>query len=127
MEVKQEFTGFSQCGDNKLNDMYGGWPSQDNSWTSFDDDAENFLLNFPMYVQIAATDIYMVTQNCTQNTVSLQNWKYLLNLKQDLWEHLCSCRPLTQGHWVPTPIHWNSYFYSYTCEKTCGGVYFSSG
>ena len=60
MEVKQEFTGFSQCSDNKLNDMYGGWPSQDNSWTSFDDDAENFLLNFPMYVQIAATDIYML-------------------------------------------------------------------
>ena len=45
-------------------------------------------------MQIANTDIYMATQNCIQNTASLQNQKYLLNLKQDLREHLCSCIPL---------------------------------
>ena len=39
-----------------------------NSLTSFDDDAENFLLNFLMYVQIASTDIYMATQNCNLYT-----------------------------------------------------------
>ena len=37
------------------------------------DDAETFLLNFLMYVQIASTDIYLATQNCIQNTASLQN------------------------------------------------------
>ena len=31
---------------------------QHNSLTSFDDDAEDFLRNFLMYVQIASTDIY---------------------------------------------------------------------
>ena len=41
--------------DNKLDDMYGGQLSQHNSLTSFDDDAENVLLNFLMYVQIAST------------------------------------------------------------------------
>ena len=50
-----------------------------------------------MYVQIAITDIYMTTQNCIQNTANVQNEKYLLNLKQDLWEHLCSCRPLARS------------------------------
>ena len=59
-----------------------------------------------MYVQIANTDIYMATQNWKQNTANLQNEKYLLNLKQDLWEHLCSCRSLVQGHWSCTR-HWN--------------------
>ena len=48
------------------------------------DDVDIFLLNFIMYVQIASTDIYMATQNCIQNTASLQKQKYLLNLKQDL-------------------------------------------
>ena len=43
-----------------------------NSLTSFDDDAENFLLNFLMCVQVASTDIYMATQYCIQNTASLQ-------------------------------------------------------
>ena len=41
--------------------------------TCFYDDTEHFLLNFLMYVQIASTDIYTDTQNCTQNTRSLQN------------------------------------------------------
>ena len=41
--------------------------------TSFDDEAEHFLLNFLMYMQIASTNIYMATQNCVQNTASLQN------------------------------------------------------
>ena len=68
--------------DNKLDGMYVGQLSQHNSLTSFDDDAEIFLLNFLMYLQIASTDIYMATQNCIQNRASLQN--YLLNLKQDL-------------------------------------------
>ena len=36
------------------------------------DDAQNFLLNFLIYVQIASTGIYMITQNCIQNTASLQ-------------------------------------------------------
>ena len=58
--------------DNKLDDMYGGQLSQHNSLTSSNDDAENFLLNFPMYVEIASADIYMATQNCIQNTGSLQ-------------------------------------------------------
>ena len=39
--------------------------------TSFDDEAEHFLLNFLMYMQIASTN--MATQNCIQNTASLQN------------------------------------------------------
>ena len=80
--------------DNKLDSMYGGKLSQRNSLTCFDDHAEFFLFNFVMYMQIASTDIYMATQNCIQNTASLQSQKYLLNLKQDLREHLCSCRPL---------------------------------
>ena len=69
---------------NNLDGIYDGWLSQHNSLTSFDDDAEIFLLNFLMCVQIASRDICMTTQNCIQNTVSLQNGKYLLNLKQDL-------------------------------------------
>ena len=36
------------------------------------DDAENFLLNFLIYAQIANTDILMTTQNCTQNTAKLK-------------------------------------------------------
>ena len=44
-----------------------------NSLTSFDDNAEIFLLNFLMYVQIASLDIYMAIQNCIQNTASIQN------------------------------------------------------
>ena len=35
---------------NKLDGMYDGTLSQHNSLTSFDDDTENFLLNFLMYV-----------------------------------------------------------------------------
>ena len=58
---------------NKLDDMHGGQLSQRNPVTPFDDDAENFLLNFLMYAQIASSDIYMATQNCIQNTASLQN------------------------------------------------------
>ena len=38
------------------------------SWTSFDDDAEIFLLSFLIYAEIANTDIFMTTQHCTQNT-----------------------------------------------------------
>ena len=53
--------------------MYGGYLSQRNSLTSFDDDAENCLLIFLMYVEIASTDIYMAAENCIQNTASLQN------------------------------------------------------
>ena len=53
----------------KLDGMYGGWLSQHNSLTSFDDNAEIFL----MYKQIDSTDIYMTTQNCMQNTASVQN------------------------------------------------------
>ena len=56
--------------DNKLDGMYVGQLSQHNLLTSFDDDAENVLLNFLM---ISSTDIYVATQNCTQNTASLQN------------------------------------------------------
>ena len=76
--------------DNNLDGMYGGRGqlSQHNSLTSFDDDAENFLLNFLMYVQIARTDIYMTTEYCMKNTASLQNQKYLLNLKQDRIENI---------------------------------------
>ena len=58
--------------DNKLDSKYGDELSQHNSLTSFDDDAENFLLNFLIYMQIASTDIYMTTQYCMQNTASLQ-------------------------------------------------------
>ena len=108
---------------NNLDGICDGWLSQHNSLTSFDDDAEIFLLNFLMCVQIASRDICMTTQNCIQNTVSLQNGKYLLNLKQDLWEHLCSRRPLAQGHWSCKPIHWNSC----TCEKTCSVVHLNNG
>ena len=43
------------------------------SLTSFDNEAENFLLSFLMYVEIASTDIYVAPQNCIQNTASLQN------------------------------------------------------
>ena len=53
----------------KLDGMYGDWLSQHNSLTSFDDNAEIFL----MYKQIDSTDIYMTTQNCMQNTASVQN------------------------------------------------------
>ena len=51
--------------------MYDGWLSQHNSITSFDEDAENFLINFLMYVQIAGRDICKTIQNCIQNTASL--------------------------------------------------------
>ena len=61
----------------KLDGMYGDWLSQHNSLTSFDDNAEIFL----MYKQIDSTDIYMTIQNCMQNTASIQNSKYLLNLE----------------------------------------------
>ena len=56
--------------DNKLDGMYVGQLSQHNLLTSFDDDAENVLLNFLM---ISSTDIYMAIQNCIQNTASLAN------------------------------------------------------
>ena len=56
--------------DNKLDGMYVGQLSQHNFLTSFDDDEENVLLNF---LTISSTDIYMATQNCIQNTASLQN------------------------------------------------------
>ena len=59
--------------DNKLDGMYGGKLSQRNPLTCFDDHAEFFLFNFVMYMQIASTDIYMATQNCIQNTASLQS------------------------------------------------------
>ena len=68
MEVRQEFTGFPV-----ITSMYGGYLSQRNSLTSFDDDAENCLLIFLMYVEIASTDIFMAAENCIQNTASLQN------------------------------------------------------
>ena len=58
---------------NKLDGMYGGYLSQHNSLTSFNYNAENFLLNFLMHVRIACEDIYMATQTCIQNTASLQN------------------------------------------------------
>ena len=45
--------------DNKLDAMYGGQLSQYKSLTSFDDDAENILPSFLMYVQIAGTNIYI--------------------------------------------------------------------
>ena len=61
----------------KLDGMYGDWLSQHNSLTSFDDNAEIFL----MYKQIDSTDIYMTIQNCMQNTASVQNSKYVLNLE----------------------------------------------
>ena len=72
-------------------------------------------------MQIVSTDIYVATQNCIRNRAIFQN--YLLNLKQDPWEYLCSCRPLAQGHLSCTPVQWNSFFYSYTCEKICLAVY----
>ena len=34
-----------------------------------DDDAENFLVNFLVHVQIASINLYMATQNCIQNKV----------------------------------------------------------
>ena len=47
--------------DNKLDSMYVGlFLSQHNSLTSLDDDAEMFLLNILMYVQVASTDIYIL-------------------------------------------------------------------
>ena len=58
---------------NKLDGIYGGQQSQHNSLASFYDNAQNFLLNFLMYVQIVSTDIYMATQNCIQNTTTLQS------------------------------------------------------
>ena len=61
---------FTISSGNKLDDMYGILLSEHNSLTSLDDKAEDFLLNFPMYVQIA---IYLAIQNCMQNTVGLQN------------------------------------------------------
>ena len=39
-------------------------------------------------------------------------------LKKDLWGCCWSCRSLALGHWSCTPVQWNSYFYSYTYEKT---------
>ena len=74
-----------------------------------------FLLNFLMNVQIASTDMYMATQNCLQNRASLQN--YLLNLKQDLWEHLCICRLLAQGHWSLAIHIFSSFFMNLLPEK----------
>ena len=70
----------------KLDGMYCGQLSQHNSLTSLDDDAENFLLNFLVHLQITNINLYMATQNCVQNKGSLQNQKYLPNLKQDLRE-----------------------------------------
>ena len=52
--------------------MYGDQLCQHNVLTSFDDDAEKFLVNFIVYVQITSTYIYMATQNYIQNTESLQ-------------------------------------------------------
>ena len=49
----------------------------------------------------------MATQNYIQNIASLQqDLKVPTNSKaRSLRAHLCSCRPLTQGHWSCTPIH----------------------
>ena len=57
---------------NKLYVMYGGLLPQHNSLTSFDGDAENFLLKFLMYVQIASTDVSMATQNWIQKVLKLK-------------------------------------------------------
>ena len=46
--------------------------------------------------------------------------------KQDIREHLCSCRPLAQGHWSCTPIHWNRYFYSYTLANLLKDIFRNS-
>ena len=79
----------------KLDGMYCGQLSQHNSLTSLDDDAENFLVNFLVHMQIASINLYMATQNCIQNKGSLQNQKYLPNLKQDLQElHTSSLKQL---------------------------------
>ena len=47
-------------GDNKVDGIYVGQLSQHNSLISFHDDAEIFLLNFLIYVQVASTDIYII-------------------------------------------------------------------
>ena len=46
--------------------------------------------------------------------------------KKDIRKHLCSCRPLAQGHWSCTPIHWNRYFYSYTIANLLKDIFRSS-
>ena len=51
-------------------------------------------------------------------------WKAQI-LKQDLWECLWSCRSLAQGHWSCRTIHWNSFLYSFTYEKTWVAVHFT--
>ena len=71
-------------GDNKLDDMsVVGQLSQHNSLTSFDDDAESFLLNFLMYVQVASTDIYILYGYPKLYTKQSKK-SSKLNLKQDL-------------------------------------------
>ena len=69
--------------DNKLDGMYVGQLSQHNSLTSFDDDAESFLLNFLMYVQVASTDIYILYGYPKLYTKQSKK-PSKLNLKQDL-------------------------------------------
>ena len=128
VELKQEFTGFSQCSDNQVKwhvwwlaisasllNIFWWWRRK--FFTQFSDVCVNsyhrYLYGYPkLYTKYSKPSKLEVPQ---------------LNLKLDLREHLRSCRPLAKGHWSRTPIHWNSYFYTYTCEKTCLTVYFSSG
>ena len=78
-----------------------------NSLRSFDDDAEDFLLDFQMYVQIASTDIYMATQNCNLYTKYSESSKLKVPTKSKArsLRTSCSCRSFTQGHWSCRPIH----------------------
>ena len=81
---KTEIYRISCC--NKLDGMYGGQLSQYNSLASFNDDAENCLLNFLMYMQIASTDIYMATQNCIQNYSKFFKLKVPTKSKARSWK-----------------------------------------